>query len=488
MAQKNIIMHEPQWDALIIGSGAGGCAAAYSLVRAGKKVLMLEKGEYLPTDGSTLDVDKVFSEGRFKNKQAWLDGQGHRFVPVEYYNVGGKTKWYGAALLRFAPHEFEADADFSCLSWPIPYTTLEPWYEKAEELLHIRHFDFEPDLQALIDRKFSTGSGWRTEHLPLGLNKSILEHPNEARHFDGFASVTGDKSEAESSILRQIKNAPNFTLLTGKTVSSLISDSSDPAHITGVRCSDHSRYLANFVILAAGAMASPRLLQTHLIRTGLNRTLPSAPVVGRNFKFHMNSALIAFSPAKKHDLLRKTAIFFNDDLPHSSVQCLGWLDGEMLASQLPALLPRFVSNALGARALGFFITTEDGSSPENRIVAADRQDGPPVLDYDPQRLPASVTEHQAIIRSFSARLRSAGMLPTHRAMGLAGTAHALGSMLTGDDPKSSVVDVHGQAHGMRSLYVSDGSILPRSSRVNPALSIYAWGLRLGDWLARGPEV
>jgi choline dehydrogenase-like flavoprotein len=56
-------------------------------------------------------------------------------------------------------------------------------------------------------------------------------------------------------------------------------------------------------------------------------------------------------------------------------------------------------------------------------------------------------------------------------------------MVTGTDPAASVVDPDGKVHGMQGLYVGDGSILPRSSRVNPALTIYAWGLRLGDHLA-----
>jgi len=196
-----------RWDALyymiaqfVGGSGAGGAAVAYSLVRAGKRVLMLEKGEYLPADGSTLDVGKVFAEGQFKNRQAWLDGQGKQFVPEEYYNVGGKTKWYGAALLRFSPHEFEADHAFGCLPWPIPYSELEPWYQQAEQLLRVTHFDFEADLATLIDQALPAVSGWRIEQLPLGLSREILQHPNEARHFDGFASATGQKSEASRCI------------------------------------------------------------------------------------------------------------------------------------------------------------------------------------------------------------------------------------------------------------------------------------------------
>jgi choline dehydrogenase-like flavoprotein len=59
----------------------------------------------------------------------------------------------------------------------------------------------------------------------------------------------------------------------------------------------------------------------------------------------------------------------------------------------------------------------------------------------------------------------------------------MGSMVTGTDPQTSVVDPHGKVHGMENLYIGDGSVLARASRVNPALTIYAWGLRLGDHLA-----
>ena len=93
------------------------------------------------------------------------------------------------------------------------------------------------------------------------------------------------------------------------------------------------------MILAAGAMTSPRILQDHLAANGLDATLSCAAMVGANFKLHLNSALVAFSPFAHHDVLRKTAIFFNDRYPHTTVQCLGWLDGEILATQLPALCP-----------------------------------------------------------------------------------------------------------------------------------------------------
>ena len=138
--------------------------------------------------------------------------------------------------------------------------------------------------------------------------------------------------------------------------------------------------------------------------------------------------------------------------------------------------------AAGARAIGFFVTTEDGSHPDNRIVSC-AGSGTPVMDYELHRIEASHREHRDIVNAWIGRLLRAGLLGVDKYMGLAGTAHALGSMVAGTDPETTVVDADGKVHGMEGLYVGDGSVLPRSSRVNPALTIYAWGLRLGDHLA-----
>ena len=472
------------YDAIIIGSGAGGSAAAYALVNAGKRVLMLEKGGQLPRDGSTLDVQRVFGQGEFKNKERWQDSRHSSFVPEEFYNVGGKTKWYGAALLRFSPHEFEPDAAFQCLDWPIDYTDMAPYYQQAEDLLGVGHFANEPKLQALVNRIVKSDANWQPQALPLGLKQDILRQPHEAKHFDGFASPGGYKSDAETNLLAPLLNADRLTLYTQKEVVSLLAAEHTPMQITGVRCADGSSYHASQIILAAGAMSSPRLLQDYLVQSRLDQTWPSAPVVGANFKLHLNSALLAFSPIVNRDTLRKTAIFFNESFPHSTIQCLGWMDGEILATQLPAMVPRFAANALGRRAYGFFVTTEDGSSAENRVVSRpESMQRPPMLDYSLERIPASVAEHQSLLKAFKRSLLRSGLLGASKPMGLADTAHALGSMVTGIDPAASVVDANGRVHGFDGLYVADGSILPRSSRVNPALTIYAWGLRLGVHLA-----
>ena len=475
-------MTDQHVDAIVIGSGAGGAAVAYALTQAGRRVLVLEKGQPLPLDGSTLDVDTVMRQGRFSNTQSWRDHQGKTFVPGEFYNLGGKTKWYGAALLRFSPHEFEADAAHQCLPWPIAYAELAPFYDQAEQLLGVRHFEHEPELQALLARLCVPNSGWRYTSLPMGLQAAILQDPPEAKHFDGFASVAGYKADAEHQFLAAVKSAHGCDVRTGQEVIGFTHADGDPTLITGVTCAGDNVYHAPNIILAAGAMTSPRLLQAYMRQTQLDQRLANTNLIGANFKMHINSALLAFSLARRHDILRKTAILYHDRYAHSSVQPLGWLDGEILATQLPASMPRFLSRQLGARAYGFFITTEDGSHPANRILASSDTGSDPMMDYDLARIAPSHREHRAIIHTFRASLLRAGMISVARYMGPGGTAHAQGSLVTGDDPATSVVDKNGKVHGMQGLYVADGSVLPRSGRVNPALSIYAWGLRLGEHL------
>jgi choline dehydrogenase-like flavoprotein len=471
------------YDAIIIGSGAGGSAAAYRLTQTGKTVLLLEKGPELPKDGSTLDVGKVLRQGLFKSREPWLDKDGKLVTPQEFFNLGGKTKWYGAALLRFSPHEFEADGEHQCLPWPIGYDELAPFYDEAERLLEVRRFEIELELRSLFSRIERKDGHWRSQPLPLGLAPEILDHPDEARHFDGFASVRGLKSDAQVTMLDRVKHQPNLRIITGRAVVSLLGETDAPQRITGVLCDDGATFNAGHVLLAGGALHSPRLLQTYLESNRLSKTLPNYPLVGRYYKCHLNTALMAFSASPKTDLLRKTALLLNDEFPHSSVQALGGgLAGEIVGTELPWFAPRWLGRFLQKRAYGFFLTTEDGSHPDNRVQAKRKGAANPVLNYDASRLIPARTEHRRLIRAFQRRLFFLGMPSAYRNMPLDATAHACGTLAAGRDPAHSVVDANGRVHGLENLYVVDGSVLPRSSRVNPALTIYAWALRVASLL------
>jgi choline dehydrogenase-like flavoprotein len=467
-----------RFDAVVIGSGAGGSAAAYKLATSGLRVALVEKGRELPRDSSTLDFDKVVHRGLFKSKEQWFDGRGRTFAPEEYFNVGGKTKWYGAALLRYGRHEFEADAAHQCLGWPIAYDELQPYYEEAESLLGIRSFAAEPDLAQILRRLRASGA-WRSEGLPLGLARSILDHPLEASRFDGFASVAGLKADGETAFLSKLRGMPNLKLLTGEAAVELLGERGNPRHIAGVRLADGRVLHARAVLLAAGALHSPRLLAQYLGASGLQQ-IPAAANVGRNLKLHLLTAVVAVSLSRKTDLIRKTTLLLNDALPHSSIQPLGF-DGELIATLVPKVAPRVLARLIGQRAYGFFLQTEDGSHADNRVSAG----AVPTMDYDAERLMPAVQQHSRLVSTFKRALARAGLLAFSERIGLAGTAHACGTLVTGMDPRRSVVDASGRVHGMEALYVVDGSVLPRSSRVNPSLTIYSWSLRVAHSLALG---
>lgn len=473
------------FDAIVIGSGAGGAAAAYRLVRGGLRVLQLEKGPRLPVDGSTLNIDRVVHKGEFLAREIWRDRRGARLCPEEHFNVGGKTKWYGAALARFSPEEFSADAAHACRRWPFGYQELVPYYQEAERLLGVREFPAEPGLARILSRMAGAGSRWCSSALPLALVPEITQHPEEAAHFDGFASVRCLKGEADCSLIALLEGSPLYTLMTGAEVVALLAPIATPERICGVRLADGQEFHAEHVLLAAGALHSPRLLGRHLNASGLAASLPAAAHVGHNLKLHLLTALIAVGVHRQDDLLRKTRLLRHEHYPHSSAQPLGF-DGELISTLVPGFVPRALRRSIGAHAYGFFLQTEDGSDLRNRVT--ERQVGTaiePVLDYDERRLSAARREHRAFTGALRRSLLRSGRLGLARRIGLAGTAHACGTLICGDDPADSVVDAGGRVHGMRGLYVADGSVLPRSSHVNPSLSIYAWGLRLGASIAAG---
>ncbi len=465
-----------RFDVIVVGSGAGGAAAAYALVRRGLQVLLIERGSVLPRDGSTLRVDPVLREGRFRHPEVWQSADGEPFQPTEFNNFGGKTKWYGAALLRFAPHEFASEPGFAAQGFPLRYEELAPFYDQAEQLLEVRHFDTEPELERML-AGFSQ-RGWQRQALPMGLRPAILQHPEEARRFDGFASPSDLKLDAQVAFLNRLTEAPNLAVLVDAEVTGLEPHPEQPRCVGAVTLRDGRRLCARAVVLAAGALHSPRLLTRYLQQTGLEATLPAARQVGRNYKCHFNTAYVVFAATPRQDLLRKTTLLLHPDFPHSSVQTLGWMDGELVALEAPGWLPRGLVNLLGARAYGFWLTTEDPSHPDNRVLATE----PPTLDYDPHRTPGAWAEHRKLIGAVRGALMVQGLLGSAKTMPLGATAHACGTLSAGADPTRAVVGADGRVHGLHNLYVADGSVLTRASRVNPALTIYAWGLRVGSHL------
>ena len=241
------------FDAIIIGSGAGGAAAAYGLAQSGARILLLEKGGSLPLDGSTLDVARVVRDGEFLSREPWQDGLGNALRPEEHFNLGGKTKWYGAALLRFSPEEFYGDSAEGLRDWPIGYEDLAPYYDQAEKLLDVRTFACEPDLRGILTRLSQKDPRWHSASLPLALIQDVTNHPWEAQHFDGFASALGCKSDAQTAFLSRLQSLSNFQMQIDSEVVALL-QGNDRRRVSGVRLRGGEEFFADSIVLSAGAL------------------------------------------------------------------------------------------------------------------------------------------------------------------------------------------------------------------------------------------
>src|SRR5690606_3624697 len=125
------------------------------------------------------------------------------------------------------------------------------------------------------------------------LSPEITMQSEEARHFDGFASPRGLKGEAERCLISALRDRPNFTLLTASEVQQILGIAGSPSTIAGVRLKNGRELHASRVLLAAGALHSPRLMARYLTDTGLDAQLPITDQVGRNLKLHLLTALVA---------------------------------------------------------------------------------------------------------------------------------------------------------------------------------------------------
>ncbi|HEU4402855.1 MAG TPA: GMC family oxidoreductase, partial [Candidatus Polarisedimenticolia bacterium] len=245
------------YDVIIIGSGAGGGTLAYRLAPSGKRVLLLERGDYVPREKENWSTRAVNAEARYNTREVWLDRDGKPLHPHTNYYVGGNTKFYGAALFRLRREDFGELRHHGGVSpaWPIAYEDLEPYYQKAETLYQVHGergadptdppasgpypfpaVSHEPRMQQLSD-DFAQ-QGLRPFPVPLGIR---LDETNRHRSpcircstCDGHPCLVNAKSDAQTICVDPALEHPNVTLLTNAFVSRLETDASGRA-VTGVR-------------------------------------------------------------------------------------------------------------------------------------------------------------------------------------------------------------------------------------------------------------
>ena len=506
------------YDVIVIGSGAGGGTLVHRLASSGKRILLLERGGWLPREPANWGAHEVFVDNRYVSEETWYDAHGRPFQPQIHYFVGGATKLYGAALYRLRSEDFGElhHHDGSSPAWPISYDEMEPYYTEAERLYHVHGargedpteppasapypfpaVSHEPRIQQLSDDL--EAAGHHPFHAPCGVMLNERDMPNSAcvrcGTCDGFPCLVHAKSDAEVLAVRPAMRHENVTLLTGAEVVRLETNAAGTA-VTGVvvdRDGERESYAGDLVVVSCGAANSAKLLLASASEQHPRGLANGSDQVGRNYMFHASQAVLALSKEPNPTVFQKT-LGLNDfyfggpgvDYPLGNIQMVGKSSAEMYRGEKPLqtkLAPQWTLDKVAEHAVDFWLSTEDLPRPENRVTL--RSDGSIALAY----LPTNEAPKQRLLHELKSLLGKLGMhhehlLPRHAYLKndipVAGVAHQAGTCRFGTDPASSVLDVDCRAHEVDNLYVVDTSFFPSIGAVNPALTAMANALRVGD--------
>jgi choline dehydrogenase-like flavoprotein len=510
------------YDVIIIGTGAGGGTLAHHLVPSGKRILLLERGDYLPREKDNWSSEAVFIKSKYRAPETWHDKDGKAFYPGIQYYVGGNTKVYGAALFRLRKEDFGVVKHSGGISpaWPLGYSEFEPYYTKAEQLyqVHGKHgvdpteppasapyphppVSNEPRIQQLFDDL--TRMGHHPFPLPVGvqlseehgkpLHDSICIRCNTC---DGFPCLIHAKSDAEVLCVQPALKQGNVQLLTRALVRRMETNGSGRT-VTKVhveRDGTREAYSADIVVVSCGAINSAALLLRSANDKHPNGLANSSDVVGRHYMRHINSAFMALSLSPNPTRFQKT-LGLNDyyhrsddwEYPLGHIQMLGKSDGEMIKGESPkwaGWLPSMPFEKMAEHSLDFWLTSEDLPDPNNRVTVNDKGDISVHL-YD-----NNLEGHQRLTAKLKGMLHQIDchehLLPCtiylNKDMPIGATAHQCGTIRFGPDPKTSALDLNCKAHDLDNLYVVDASFFPSAGAVNPGLTIMANALRVGDHL------
>ena len=502
------------YDVIIIGTGAGGGTLAYQLAPSGKRILLLERGDYVTREKDNWSSRAVNVQAKYHTKEVWQDRDGQPLHPHTNYYVGGNTKFYGAALFRLRKEDFGEIRHHGGVSpaWPIGYDELEPYYTRAEHLYQVhgeRGVDptdpwasapyrfpavqHEPRIQQLHDGLVR--NGLRPFHVPLGIMLDEA-NPRTSRCIrcdtcDGFPCLIHAKSDAQVVCVDPALAYPNVTLMTN-TRALRLNTSASGREVTGVTIERDGReeiVTGDIVVSACGAINSAALLLRSASDRHPHGLANGSGVVGRHYMGHVNSVLLAISKSPNPTVFQKTLgvndFYFGDDefaYPMGHISFVGKLDAIALSAGAPPFVPNMTLDVMAKHSLDFWLTSEDLPDPNNRVTL-DRN-GNIVLSYQPN----NDTGHKRLIKKLEHLLQHLDMhphlVPRNLFVGnripLAGVAHQNGTIRFGHDPRTSALDVDCKAHELDNLYVVDGSFFVSSGAVNPALTIMANAMRVGD--------
>ncbi len=496
-------MANPQFDIVIIGSGAGGGTIAYALAHIGARILIVERGEFVPQEDENWSPDAVWKQRRYRQRERWVDDTGmHReFLPYTHYGVGGNTKYWGSALFRFRREDFEETqhADGVSPAWPISYDALAPYYDRAERLyqVHGQHgvdptdpprgpypypaVPHAPRMAEIVEQL--RAEGLHPSALPLGLREGCVL----CRTCNSFPCQIHAKSEADVCCVRPALQHPSVTLWTGARAERLVTDGQG-RRVSGVDIVKDGTTIhveAPLVVVSCGAVNSAALLLRSASPAHPRGLANSSGLIGTRYMAHLATMISAFDRSRKNDTVFQKTVAINDyylasgraGRPLGQIQSQGRTDPVVLKAESPWYgrwipLPAWKWWADGA--VDWLVMSEDLPHAENRVAVG--PEGRIHLRYRRN----NTSSHDELVGETSRLLARLGFFTIKHSLGTRNTTHQCGTVSFGTSPNTSVLDPFCRTHDIENLFVVDASFFPSSAAVNPGLTIVAQALRVAD--------
>jgi choline dehydrogenase-like flavoprotein len=510
------------WDAIVIGGGMGGAAVACELATQGFDTLLLEKGKsdlsadlHSPAAQLRTEPNERLLVGRWPTRVvADINGRVSRIWPELGCGLGGSSLHYAATLGRLEPSDFcERELPSGRrVRWPFTYEELEPYYLRVERLFGVsgtrdpRRDGDQYDLGEPFPMSDSDRHLFRSFQAS-GLNPYRL-HVG-AHHKHGCPGPGTEpcrlmcRSDARTRFIEPSIKTGRVTIVDEASVLGLDASKSS---VQGVRFSRQGETLcvrSRVVVLAAGALFSPIILLKSVSRAWPNGVGNDRDLVGRNLMFHASDFILVWASEKLRGIDPKRSFAFRDFYEYGGtkfgeLQTMGLSAGygviltnlhqrydRSALRNVPVLkeflrIPAFAAERLFKQASVFSSIVEDFPYLDNRVCLDDDSDSGMRFVYAVRgELRDRVTTLRRLIKD---RLESHRVLVVNEDTTL-NLGHPCGTLCSGDDPETSVLDADCRVHDVDNLYVTDGAFMPTSGGTNPSLTIAANALRVGGIIA-----
>jgi choline dehydrogenase-like flavoprotein len=506
------------YDAVVVGAGMGGAAAAAVLAEAGKRVLLLERGarvgvaddprNHLATLGGPVPGVEATP---FHRRSLVAGGAPWSFVGA----VGGGTLVWGMQAWRYHPDDFRMatrygiPAGSSLADWPIGYDELEPWYERAERELGVAGGPGPlPSLErGPVGDWLAAGAaarGWRTFSPPLAVN-SVPHNGRGAcircSECLGFTCPTDAKNGSHNTYVPRALATGLCTVETGASATALATDAR--GRVTGVEyavAGERRTAAARTVVVAGGAIETARLLLLSTSRHHPHGIGNHSDNLGRHLQGHTYPIAVGILPPEVPNPNRGPGVTVaTTEFSHGNPGVVG---GAMLANNfvptpvtfwrtlLPPDVPRWgaanrqAMRDLYLRAVDVRGPVQEIPTPDNRVTLHPRlrdSTGTPVAEaaglVHPETARTATFVRERLVEWLEASGAERVWATPEFTRGFADWFHQAGTCRMSADPADGVVDPTGRVHGHDNLFVADGSVHVTNGGFNPALTILALALR-----------